>query len=118
MDEGAAYRLADGKIEVSADDWSLKLAINSVGDVTSETEVVFKLLFEDRVRTVRCRPDDPAIGTVEIIELSGLGEISGHFDIELAHCEDAETGKPLGWPPKPFILHGSFDRLGPNDQSE
>lgn len=115
---GAAYRLADGKIELNADDWVLKLSFDSVGQVTIETEVVFELVFEDRVRAVRCQPDDPAVGTVEIIELSGSGEISGHFEIELAHCEDAETGKPLGWPPKPFILHGSFDRLRPNDQSE
>ena len=24
---------------------------------------------------------------------------------------DADTGKPLGWPPEPLVLHGSFDRL-------
>ena len=30
---------------------------------------------------------------------------------ELARCEDANTAKPLGWPPEPLLLHGSFDRL-------
>jgi hypothetical protein len=44
--------------------------------------------------------------------------MSGSFDIELSHCEDAETGTPLGWPPQPFILHGSFDRLPPHIETE
>jgi hypothetical protein len=39
------------------------------------------------------------------------GELSGSFDIELARSEDADTGTPLGWPPQPLVLHGSFDRL-------
>ena len=39
------------------------------------------------------------------------GGLSGAFDVELTHCEDADTGEPLGWPPAPLRLHGSFDRL-------
>ncbi len=81
------------------------------GRVTSETQVVFDLVFEDRLRRVRCRTGNPAVGTLNIVTLGESGELSGSFDIELAHCEDAETGTPLGWPPKPLILHGSFDRL-------
>ena len=68
-------------------------------------------MFEEQVRTVRCRPGDPTVGTMNTVTLGESGEMSGSFDIDLAHCEDAETGTPLGWPTKPLVLHGSFDRL-------
>lgn len=79
--------------------------------MTSETQVVFELVFEERLRRVRCRPGDPAIGTLSTTALAESGELNGSFDIELARCEDADTGKPLAWPPQPQVLHGSFDRL-------
>ena len=79
--------------------------------MTPETEVVFELLFEGHPRWVRGRPGEPALGTFGTTVLADSGELGGSFDVELARCEDAETGEPLGWPPKPFLLHGSFDRL-------
>ena len=87
-------RVGPRRIELSGDDWSLVYALDADGRVTSETEVVFEFVFEDQPRTVRCRPGDPAIGTVSTTNLAGSGELSGSFDIELAHCEDAETEKP------------------------
>jgi hypothetical protein len=100
-----------GRLELGADDWELVLVLDADGRVAPETQAVFGLVFEERLRRVRCRPGDPAVGTLRTTTLAGSGEVSGSFDIELARCEDADTGKPLGWPPKPLILHGSFDRL-------
>ena len=85
--------------------------LDADGRVTPEAQVVFELMFEERLRRVRCRPGDPAIGTLSTTALAASGELSGSFDIELARCEDADTGTPLGWPPEPLVLHGSFDRL-------
>jgi hypothetical protein len=102
--------VGSGEIELAADNWELRLVRDGEGRITSETEVIFDLIFEDRIRRVRCRPSDPVVGTLNTVALEESGEISGSFDIEL-HCEDAETGTPLGWPSKPLILHGSFDRL-------
>ena len=102
------------RIELGADDWDLVLVLDADGRVSPETQVVFEFVFEERLRRVRCRPGDPAIGTVNITELAESGELSGSFDIELARCEDADTGEPLGWPPEPLVLHGSFDRLQPD----
>lgn len=99
------------RIELRAPGWDLVLVLDAEGRVTPQTQVVFELVFEDSVRKVRCRPADPAIGTLGTTALTASGELSGSFDIELARCEDAGTGKPLGWPPKPLVLHGSFDRL-------
>ncbi len=106
------------RIELAADDWDLLIVLDSDGRVTSETQIVFDLVFEEQVRTVRCRPADPAVGTMNTVTLGKSGEMSGSFDIDLAHCEDAETGTPLGWPPKPFVLHGSFDRLTADTETE
>jgi hypothetical protein len=100
-----------GRLELGADDWDLVLVLDGDGRVTPETQVVFELVFEERLRRVRCRPGDPAVGTLNTTALAGSGELSGSFDIELARCEDADTGTPLGWPPRPLVLHGSFDRL-------
>lgn len=100
-----------GRLELGADDWELVLVVDDEGRVTPETQVVFELVFQERPRRVRCRPGEPTVGTLDTTVLAGFGELSGSFDIELPRCEDADTGKPLGWPPQPFLLHGSFDRL-------
>ena len=59
----------------------------------------------------RGRPAAPARVVCWGHSTDETGELSGSFDIELTRCEDAETGEPLGWPPEPLVLHGSFDRL-------
>lgn len=100
-----------GRVELGADDWDLVLVLDAGGRVTAESQIVFELVFEERVRKVRCRPGDPAAGTLSTTRWPESGELSGSFDVELARCEDAATGKPLGWPPEPLVLHGSFDRL-------
>lgn len=100
-----------GRLELGADAWDLVLLLDADGRVTSETQVVFEFMFEERLRSVRCRPGDPVVGTLSTTALPHSSELSGSFDIELVRCEDANTGAPLGWPPQPLVLHGSFDRL-------
>ncbi len=99
------------RLELRSDGWELMLILDAQGRVAKGTQVVFQLQFQERPRRVRCGPDDPAVGTFSSAARDESGELSGSFDIELASCEDAKTGKALGWPPKPFVLHGSFDRL-------
>lgn len=101
-----------GRLELGADGWDLVLAYDTEGRVSPETSVVFELMLAERLRRVRCRPGEPAEGTLRTVRSAESGELSGRFDIELVHCEDAETGKLLNWPSKPLVLHGSFDRLG------
>jgi len=100
-----------GRLELASDDWDLVVVLDGDGRVSPETQVVFELVFEERLRRVRCRPGVPAVGTFRTTALPDSSELSGSFDIELARCEDADTGTPLGWPPQPLVLHGSFDRL-------
>jgi len=100
-----------GRVELSADDWQLDLILDNDGLVSPETQVVFELIFEDRLRRVRCQPADPAVGMLSTTTLSGSDALSGSFDIELARCEDGATGTSIAWPPQPLVLHGSFDGL-------
>ena len=78
------------RIELAADDWNLVLVSDAEGRVTPDTQVVFEFVFEERLRRVRCRPGDPAIGTLTTTVLAESGELSGSFDVELARCEDAD----------------------------
>ena len=110
--DGAEIRFAgEGRIEIRAEGWELLLTYDADGRVTPETYVVFDLVFEERQRRVRGRPSDPVAGRLRLARLEDGAELAGSFDITLAHCEDAETGESLGWPPRPLVLHGSFDRL-------
>ena len=99
------------RIELAADDWRLVLVMNAEGEVTADSRIEFSMVFEDQPRNVRCRPADPVVGEIVVTALRGGAELGGHFEIELAHCEDAATGQSLGWPPAPVVLRGSFDRL-------
>lgn len=106
------------RIELRADQWELVLAFDGDGRVSSETYILFELVFEDKLRTVRCWPGEPTVGTVQTIKHATTGRLAGNFDVELARCEDAETGTPLGWPPEPLVLHGSFDQLSMDNSTE
>ena len=110
-DGATVVGVGPGGLELSAADWELVVVVDDDGNVSDETEVVFELIFQEQVRRVRCRPAGPAVGSFTTTHTAGSDELSGRFHIELPHCEDAETGKPLGWPPAPLVLHGSFDRL-------
>lgn len=109
---GAGYgRIERDRLELVADGWDLVFVLDPGGRPAPGTEVAFELLFQDRLQAVRCRPADPPVGDFELTALPASSELSGHFHLELAHCDRADTGKPLGWPAQPLILHGSFDRL-------
>lgn len=109
---GASIGLVEpGRTELGATGWEMVLASDDQGVVSAETEVTFALVFEERLRQVRCRPADPAIGTVTTHSLAATKELSGRFEVELAYCEDVAAARPLGWPTKPLVLYGSFDRL-------
>jgi hypothetical protein len=116
--EDAGYRVDGNVLELSGDEWELHLVFDQNRQITAESEVVFNLIFEDRVRRVRCTPGGSIIGTLEFTRFEDSHELSGNFDVELSTCEDAETAAPLGWPPNPLVLRGSFDRLHSGQRSD
>ena len=115
--DASTYTLNDDLLELSGANWKLRLMFDAAGQIQPDSEIVFDLIFEDQVRRVRCTPGNPPVGTLQMSEIAP-DEFSGNFEIQLPDCEDAETELSLGWPPKPFILRGSFDRLAPTSSPE
>ena len=99
-----------GHLTLRAEGWDFSLAID--GDrVAYGTHLVFPLKLGGRHVTLRCRPADRGIGYLRISTPANADEFSGDFLVELATCDNTESGKALEWPPAPLTVRGSFDRL-------
>jgi hypothetical protein len=99
------------RLELSADGWDLFIEIDGEGRVAPGTRLVFPLELGGRQVKLRCRPADPGIGHLQTTTRAGSDELGGSFLIELATCENAESGKAIEWPPAPLTVRGSFEGL-------
>lgn len=63
---------------------------------------------------LRCGPANPGTGQLQTTTRAGSNELGGRFLVELATCENAESGKAIEWPPAPLTVRGSFEGLSPN----
>jgi len=108
-------------LELSADGWDLLVETDAEGKVTPATRLVFPIEIAERKYSLRCRPADPANGYLHATTRPGSDVLDGRFLVELAKCENAETGKILdtqaggdpgqAWPSSPLTLRGSFQGL-------
>lgn len=103
--------ISSNRIELSADDWSLAIETDSAGKLTAETHLVYTMTLAEKVRKLRCRPDNPATGHFLATPRISRDKLDGRFRVELATCEDTETGKVIEWPPRPLTVRGSFKGL-------
>jgi hypothetical protein len=130
---GAAIGLVGhDRLKLSAEGWDLSIEFDGEGRVAPGTRLVFPSWLErgGRPVTLRCRPADRGIkipgfkgwrsrveswdrniGHLRITTPSGADEFSGDFLVELATCENVESGKALDWPPAPLTVRGRFVRL-------
>ena len=99
------------RLELRADGWDLLVETDGEGGVAPGTRLVFPMELAERQRSLRCRPADRASGYLRTTARAGSGELDGHFLVELATCENAETGKAIEWPPAPLTVRGSFEGL-------
>jgi hypothetical protein len=99
------------RLELSADGWDLFIETNGEGRVAPGTRLVFPLELGGRQVKLRCRPADPSIGHLDTLTRPGSDELGGRFFVELATCENAESGKAIEWPPAPLTVRGSFEGL-------
>jgi hypothetical protein len=82
---------------------------------------VFPMKLAEKQYSLRCRPADRANGSLNTTARAGSDVLDGRFLVELAKCENAETGKILdteaggnpgqAWPSAPLTLRGSFRGL-------
>lgn len=99
------------RLELSADGWDLFIETDGEGLVAPGTHLVFPLALGGRQVKLRCRPADPGIGSLRTTTRAGSDELGGSFLVELATCENAESGKLIEWPPAALTVRGSFDGL-------
>jgi hypothetical protein len=107
----AIVHAAPNRLELRANDWTLSLEANHKGEIDSATYLVYTMMLAERQRTLRCRPADRPVGYLRAAPRPGSRELDGRFLVELAACENEETGKVVQWPPAPLTLRGSFARL-------
>ena len=99
------------RLELSADDWALFIGTDGEGEVAPGTHLVYTMQLAEKQRRLRCRPADGAPGYLRTTTRAGSGERDGRFLVELATCENVETGKVIEWPPAPLTVRGSFKGL-------
>jgi len=103
------------RLELSADGWDLFIETDGEGRVAPGTRLVFPIELAEKQRTLRCRPADGAVGYLHATARAGPDVLDGRFLVELATCENAETGKVIEWPPAPLTVRGRFEGL-PRDR--
>ena len=79
--------------------------------LAKQTTIEFECVFEEETRRVRCQLRDVFENTLRPVTYQEKECLSGRLSIELTACVDAETGKPLNWPPQALLLRGVFEKL-------
>jgi hypothetical protein len=103
--------VAQDRLELGADGWELSIETDREGRLAPATRLVFPLSLGGRQVRLRCRPADAANGYLHATTRAGSDVLDGSFLVELATCENAESGKAIEWPPAPLTLRGSFGGL-------
>jgi len=117
--------VAPNHLELIAEGWDLLIETDDEGRITAATRLVFPMELAEVKRSLRCRPAERPTGYLRTTRRAGSSEkddwLDGSFLIELANCENAQTGKIIdteaggdpgqAWPSSPLTLSGSFRGL-------
>ena len=105
-------KIAPDHIELSADDgWDLLIETDREGRIAQGTHVGFPVKLGGRPLKFNCRPADPAVGYLLITAHTGSDELEGSFELEVAICKNAVSGKTAAWPYRPLKVLGNFAGL-------
>ncbi len=99
------------RLELSADGWALLIEIDDKGKVRPGSYLVYTREIGEKLRRLRCLPAKEAVGHLRATARAGSGELDGSFLVEVATCENDETGMVIEWPPAPLTVRGSFRGL-------
>jgi hypothetical protein len=99
------------RLELRAEGWDFLIETDGEGRITPGTHLVFPLGLGGRKVRLRCRPAERANGYLHAATRAVSDELDGTFLVELATCENAESGKAIEWPPAPLTVSGSFKGL-------
>jgi hypothetical protein len=105
-------KITPDHIELSADGgWHLLIATDGEGRLAQETHVAFPVKLGGRPLNFNCRPADPTIGYLHTTTRTDSDEVEGSFQLEVAICKNAASGKTAAWPYKPLRIRGTFAGL-------
>ena len=105
-------KIAPDHIELSADEgWDLLIAIDHEGRLAQGTHVGFPVKLGGRPLKFNCRPADPTVGYLHTTARTGSDELEGSFQLEIAICKNAVSGKTAAWPYQPLKVRGNFAGL-------
>jgi hypothetical protein len=105
------------RLALSADGWELWVEADGDGRVVSATHLAFPVTLANTQRRLRCRPAARPSGYLRVSPRVGSDELDGRFLVELATCENVETGRVIEWPPAPLTVRGTFEGLSQGDRS-
>jgi len=102
-------KIAPDHIELGADGgWDLLIETDEEGKLAQRTHVAFPVKLGGRPLKFICRPADPTVGYLHATPRAGSDELEGSFELEVAICKNAVSGKTAAWPYRPLKVHGSF----------
>lgn len=105
-------KIAPDHIELSAaDGWDLLIETDRDGRLAQGTHVGFPVKLGGRQLRFNCRPADPAVGYLHTTARPDSGELEGSFELEVAICKNAVSGKTAAWPYQPLKVRGNFAGL-------
>jgi hypothetical protein len=105
-------KIAADHIELIADGgWELLIEVDGQGGLAQGTHVAFPVKLGGRPLKFDCRPADLRIGYLYITARAGSNELEGSFQLEVANCKNAVSGKTAGWPYQPLNVRGNFAGL-------
>jgi hypothetical protein len=99
-------------IELSAHGgWDLLIETDAAGRLSQKTHVTFPVKLGGRPLNFNCRPTDLTIGDLHTTARTGSDEVEGSFQLEVAICKNAASGKTAAWPYQPLRVRGNFAGL-------
>lgn len=105
-------KIAANHIELSADGgWDILIETDGEGRLTQETYVEFPVKIGGRPLQFNCRPADLTVGDLHTTARTGSDELEGSFQLEVASCKNAASGKTAAWPYQPLKVRGNFAGL-------
>ncbi|HYW71034.1 MAG TPA: hypothetical protein VE961_08370 [Pyrinomonadaceae bacterium] len=105
-------RIALDHIELSAEGgWDLSIETDSEGRIAPGTHVAFPVKLGGRPLKFNCRPADPSVGYLHATARTNPDELAGNFQLEIAICKNADSGKTAAWPYQPLKVRGNFAGL-------
>jgi hypothetical protein len=105
-------KIAPDHIELRADGgWEILIETDAEGRLAQSTHVAFPVKLGGRPLKFNCRPADPTVGYLHTTARPDSDELEGEFQLEIAICKNAVSGKTAAWPYRPLKVRGNFAGL-------